>query len=219
MIEIKNSVFSAQGANKKDSVYGLTLSGVEDILVENCEFSNIGYSSILNNASANVTIKDCTFNCANVYNPIEGTQSLDNGNVTVEGCEFIGIPGNNMINFYQFKEGSHHVVKDCTFEPTVDNNIVRISNRGSHAASFLFKNCSYNYPTGSVPTAYTAFLICQDYTKKEGALQDFSKCSVEFNSVKRGNEVLNANSDYVYYTFENGRGVITGENDPVVSYK
>ena len=51
MITILNSIFDAKGADKKSKVYGITLNGAEDITIKNCEFKNIGYSSILNNST------------------------------------------------------------------------------------------------------------------------------------------------------------------------
>ena len=80
-------------------VYGITLNGSEDITISGCEFRNMGYSSILNDSTGNVVVEDCSFDCSNVYNPIEGSQKVDNGNVSVKRCEFAGTPGNNYINF------------------------------------------------------------------------------------------------------------------------
>lgn len=215
MIEIKNSTFNVQGASKKDQVFGITLSGSEDVLIEDCTFSNKGYSSILNNSTGDVTVRNCTFNCDEVYNPIEGSQQVDNGNVTVTGCTFNGQAGNNAINFYQFKDKSIHMIDNCTFEPGINNNIVRVSNRGSRNANFTVKNCSYTYPEGSTATAYTGLLLCQDYTNKTGAKQDFSGCTVMLDNVTRDGVVLTSESDHVYYVYEDGKGVIT-DNDPVV---
>lgn len=72
MITISNSIFEAKGKNKKDKVYGIILNGSESVTIENCEFKNIGYSSILNHCMGDVTIKGCKFHCENIYNPIEG---------------------------------------------------------------------------------------------------------------------------------------------------
>ena len=110
MITINNSVFDAKGADKKAKVYGITLNGSEDITISGCEFRNMGYSSILNDSTGNVVVEDCSFDCSNVYNPIEGSQKVDNGNVSIRRCKFAGTPGNNYINFYQFKDGSEHLI-------------------------------------------------------------------------------------------------------------
>lgn len=217
MITFENVKFDAQGTNKKDKVFALTLAGDEAIEIKNCAFVNLGYSSILNNSTADVTISDCTFDCSNVYNPIEGSQSVNNGNVTVENCEFKGVPGNNFINFYQFKNGSKHEIRRCSFEPEVGNNIVRISNRLSANADFNVVDCEYNYAAGE-PTEYTAFLICQDYTNKNGVKQDFTGCTISFENVKCDGVELDAEGR-VFYVYEDGKGIITGtDNDPVIKF-
>lgn len=217
MICFENVKFDAQGADKKAKVYGITLSGAEDVEIKNCEFSNMGYSSILNNSTGEVMVLGCKFACDNVYNPIEGSQSVRTGNLLVENCEFKGAPGNNYLNIYNCAEGAKHEIRNCTFEPTVDNNILRISNRESAKADFVVDGCEYVYAEGE-PTEYTAFLLCQDYTAKSGKPQDFTGCTVAFNNVKCNGEALTAESERVYYVYEDGKGIITGENDPVIKF-
>lgn len=218
MIIFENVKFEVQGANKKDTAgIALKLAGAEEITIKNCEFANMGYSAIKNDSTANVNIIGCKFDCTNIYNPIEGSQTVDNADVLVENCEFKSAPGNNYINFYQFAEGSHHEIRGCSFEPTVDNNIVRISNRESAKADFVVDDCEYNYAEGE-PTEYTAFLLCQDYTAKSGKPQDFTGCTVAFNNVKCNGEALNAESERVYYVYEDGKGIITGDNDPAIKF-
>lgn len=220
MITIKDSNFDAQGANKKDKVYGITLKGSEDVLISGCKFENMGYSSILNNCEGNVTVENCQFDCAKVYNPIEGSQSVDNGNVKVLNCEFVGAPGNNYVNFYQVKGGSKHEISGCSFEPTVDNNIVRISNRTSAPMEIAVENCEYIYAEGT-PTEYTAFLLCQDYTNKSGIKQDFTNVKVTLKNVKCDGTVIvdEPAKGSLYYVYEDGAGIITGDNDPIVIVK
>lgn len=221
MITIINSKFDAQGADKKAKVYGITLNGAEDVMIENCEFSNMGYSSVLNHCAGNVEIKNCTFNCADVYNPIEGSQSVDNGNVVVKDCHFVGAPGNNYINFYQFKNDSKHEISGCTFEPTTDNNIIRVSNRTSAATSIAVKDCGYEFVSGDV-SDYTGFMLCQDYTNKSGVKQDFTHVVVELDNVTCDHVKITedgAVKGSIYYVYEDGAGIITGSNDPIVIVK
>lgn len=218
MITFENVKFDAQGANKKDSVFALTLSGKEDVEIKNCEFANMGYSAIKNDCAGSVRVADCVFNCENVYNPIEGSQSVRTGNLSVEGCEFKGAPGNNYCNTYSTKEDAIITIKGCSFEPTVDNNIVRISNRTNAKVTVNVSDSEYNYAEGE-PTEYTAFLICQDYTNKNGVKQDFTGCTVTFNNVKCNGEVLTADSERIFYVYEDGKGIITGEgNDPIIKF-
>lgn len=220
MITFENVKFDAQGSSKKDTAgIALKLSGAEDITIKNCEFANMGYSAIKNDATGSVNIIGCKFDCADVYNPIEGSQSVDNGDMLIEGCEFKGQAGNNYANAYQFKNGMKYEIRNCTFEPGVGNNMLRISNRTSAKADFFVKDCAYAYPEGEAYSEYTAFLICQDYTNKSGVKQDFTNCTVSFENVKCNGEMLNAESENVYYVYEDGKGLITGEdNDPKIVF-
>lgn len=217
MITINNSIFDAQGADKKAKVYGITLNGAEDILIKDCEFKNQGYSSILNHCAGNVSVENCVFNCETVYNPIEGSQSVSNGNVEVKGCEFKGAPGNNFINFYQFKDGSKHVISNCKFSGNTGNNICRVSNRTNAVTEISFENCDYVYVAGT-PDEYTGFLLCQDYTKG----QDFTKVKVSIDNVTcNGKRIVDEPAvGSLFYVYDNEQGIITGQdNDPVVTIK
>lgn len=221
MITILNSVFDAQGADKKATVYGVTLAGAEDVTISGCTFKNQGYSGILNNCSGAVRVEDCVFECDNIYSPIEGSQAVDNGDVVVTGCEFKGAPGNNYVNFYQFADGSRHTISNCKFNPTVDNNVIRISNRKSAAARFEVKDCEYTFAEGA-PTEYTGFILCQDYTSKSGTKQDFTKVEIELDNVVCDGAKVTADGaakGSIFYVYEDGKGIITGENDPVISFK
>lgn len=221
MITIANSIFNVQGANVKDKVYGVVLNGAEDVVIKGCTFANKGYSSVLNHCTGSVAIEDCVFECDNVYNPIEGSQSANNGNVTVKNCKFNGKPGNNYVNFYQVAANSEHVVANCSFNPSVDNNIVRISNRTSVPMTLTVADCKYDYLEGE-PSEYTGFLLCQDYTNKNGVKQDFTKVKVELNNVLcNGEKVTSAGAALgkIFYVYEDGAGILAEGNDPVVVVK
>lgn len=221
MITIANSVFDVQGASNKDKVFGITLSGAEDVVIKDCTFANQGYSAILNNCTGNVTVEDCVFECEKIYNPIEGSQSVDNGNVVVKGCQFKGAPGNNYVNFYQMAANAKNEISNCAFAPTVDNNIIRISNRTSAPVKFVVKDCEYNFAAGEA-TDYTGFVLCQDYTNKSGVKQDFTCVSMDIvnvmcDGVKMTKE--GAAKGSIFYVYEDGKGIITGENDPVINVR
>lgn len=221
MITISNSVFDAQGASVKDKVYGITIKGAEDVEIKNCSFANKGYSSIYNNGTGKLSVEDCKFNCENVYNPIEGSQSVNNGNVSVKNCVFSDKPGNNYINFYQVADGSEHLVADCSFNPSVDNNVIRISNRTSAKMNLKVENCKYDFLPGDAHD-YTGFILCQDYTNKSGVKQDFSGVSIELDNVLCDGVKVAADGaakGSIFYVYEDGAGIITGSNDPVVVVK
>jgi len=209
MLKFEGCTFSAAGANKNAKVYGLTIQGTEDIVVKNCVFDGMGYSAILNNGSGALTVEHSKFHCDNIKNPIEGSQTVDNGNVTVDNCEFSGIPGNNFINFYQVAEGSIHTIKNCKFAGGTANNIVRLSNKKSAAATFNISDCSYKYVTGKADE-WTGFILCQDYTNKNGVKQDFSKYQVNITNLTRPEE------GSLVYVYEDGAGIIVS-NYPAVT--
>lgn len=217
MITIENSYFDAQGENKKDKVYGITLKGSENVHIKNCEFSNKGYSSILNHCEGNLLVENCVFNCDDVYNPIEGSQQFDNGNVSISNCKFVGTPGNNFVNFYQVKDGSNHLIEDCEFNGSTANNLVRISNRTNASMKVAMKNCAYSFASGE-PDDYTAILLCQDYTSG----QDFTKVVFELDNVSCNGEVISEEPAVgkIFYVYDNANGLITGEgNDPEIVIK
>lgn len=222
MITFINSVFNAQGTGPKDNkTPGVILKGSEDVLIKDCTFASTGYSAIYNNCSGNVVIDNCVFDCAKNYNPIEGSQSIDNGNVTVKNCVFNGKPGNNFINFYQFADGSEHLISNCSFNPSVDNNVVRVSNRTSAATKIVVEDCKYNFLPGEA-TDYTGFMLLQDYTNKSGTKQDFSKVFVELRNVDCDGKKVTADGAVkgsIYYVYEDGAGIITGTNDPAIIIK
>ena len=209
MLTFNKCDFSAAGANNKSQVYGLNINGTEDVVIENCTFDGTGYAAILNKSTGKVTIKDCSFECDHIYNPIEGGQNIEQNDLLVENCNFKGVPGNNFINFYNVADGSTHVVKDCKFFGGTSNNIIRLSNKNNASATFKFENIKYDFSVGEV-NEYTAFLMLQDYTKKTGNLQDFSKYTIyidNLNSPKEGE---------LYYTYTDGEGINTADNHPLV---
>lgn len=216
-----NCEFVSGSVAKQKGVHALRVDGSANLEVKNCKFANKGYSAILMNSTGAVKVDNCDFDCVGMYNPIEGSQAVDNGNVSVKECEFVGAPGNNYINFYQMADGSEHEISGCSFEPTCDNNIVRISNRRSAAMKVNVRDCRYDFVSGE-PTDYTGFMLCQDYTNKSGVKQDFSKVEVELDNVLCNRVKVNkdgAAMGCVFYVYEDGAGIITGENDPVVSFK
>ena len=208
MLQFDGCVFKAQGANKNDKVYSLTLNGAEDALINNCTFAGTGYSAVLNKTTGDVEIKNCSFECDNYKNPIEGTQSADQGNVTVDTCHFGGVPGNNFINFYQVANNSVHTIKNCDFHGATNNNIVRLSNKSNATATFNLEDIKFEFVRGEADE-YTGVIMCQDYTNKSGTKQNFSLYQVNVNNLVGPEATL-------CYTYEDGAGIITGNWPAVV---
>lgn len=209
MLKFEGCTFSAAGANKKDKVYGLTINGAEDVTINNCVFDGTGYSAILNKGTGALTVDHSEFHCDNIYNPIEGGQTTDNGNVTVTDCIFDGVPGNNFISFYQVADESVHIIKNCKFAGATNNNVIRLSNKTNSTAIFNVINCSYKYVSG-VANDYTGFILCQDYTNRNGVKQDFSKYTVNITNLTRPEE------GSLVYVYEDGADIIVS-NYPAVT--
>lgn len=201
MLKFEGCTFSAAGENKNSKVYGLTVSGTEDVEINNCIFDGTGYAAILNKGTGTLTVNDSEFHCDNIKNPIEGGQAADNGNVTIDHCDFNGVPGNNFINFYQVADNSVHTIKDCKFAGGTDNNIIRLSNKTNATAVFNVINCSYKYVSG-VADEWTGFILCQDYTNKSGVKQDFSKYRINIDNLTRPEE------GSLIYVYDDGEGII-----------
>lgn len=201
MFKFYGCEFSAAGANKKDKVYGLTLNSTEDVLIEDCKFNGTGYSALLNKNTGNVVVKNCEFECDNIYNPIEGGQTAVQGVLTVEDCEFNGIPGNNFINFYKVAEDSIHNVKNCKFYGSANNNIIRLSNTNNAHATFNFENIKFEF-IGGTPDEYTGFILCQDYTNRNGQKQEFDRYTLNLNNIECPENIQTV------YVYEDGIGII-----------
>lgn len=209
MLRFNDCTFSAAGADRKAKTYGLNLTGSEDVLIENCVFNGTGYAAILNQTTGAVKVKGSTFECGNIYNPIEGTQTVAQGALTVEDCEFNGVPGNNFISFYNVADGSVHTIKKCAFHGATNNNIVRLSNKNNATAVFNIEDVKYNYVSGTADD-YTGFILCQDYTNRSGVKQDFSKYTVNISNLNRPAEGV------LFYVYEDDAGIIS-DNNPVVN--
>jgi hypothetical protein len=77
------------------------------------------------------------------------------------------------------------------------------------------ENNKYQYNTTDV-SDYTAFLICQEYGS---APQDFKKYVIAISNLKCNNNIVKENPSQgnLYYVYKDGVGVITGQNDPIIT--
>jgi len=208
MLKFEGCTFSATGENKNSKVYGLTVTGAEDVEIKNCAFNGTGYSALLNKGTGTLTVKDCEFSCGNIKNPIEGGQDAENGDITIDNCIFTGIPGNNFINIYNVALGSNHTVKNCKFHGGANNNIIRLSNKNNTVAFFHVENCMYEFTSGKI-SEYSGFLLCQDYTNKTGTKQEFGYYTIDITNLIRPKE------GSLFYVYDDSEGIIT-TNDPHV---
>lgn len=222
MIEIKNCVFDAQDTAetlKKCSMHGLVLKGDEEVVVENCVFNNRGYSAININGSCDVTVKNCEFNCDTIYNPIEGTKV--GSSVVIENNVFNGKCGNNYVNFYSYADNAVINMADNKF-PGVDpsaSEVIRISNANNANVTINVNGDAFDYTSDYVGD-YTSYIMCQDYTAKNGKPQDFSKVVVNLKDVKCNGEVISADhmaQGQITFTYQDGAGIIA-DNNPVINF-
>ena len=82
---------------------------------------------------------------------------------------------------------------------------------------------TYNF-TSEEPSAdgYTGFMLLQDYSKTDQK-QDFTKFTINFKNLKRGNKKLvekGSGIDNVYYVYSDKENAILadGVNDPIVTF-
>ena len=150
---------------------------------------------------------------SNSYNGVEfglgQTQALADGSVISDNT-FENV-GNNAISIYNVAENATILIEKNTFNNVSD--AVRLSNVTSATAKFVIKdNTATKLNDGS-------FMFLQDYTAKNGNVQDFTKYTIEFNNVQVDGAKLTDNTDNkAFYVWQDGSGVITG-NQPNVIYQ
>ena len=215
-VEFINCIFSVEGKNIKDNAgTALTIKGTANAKISNCIFKNVGYNSINIRTTGMVTIERNTFISTNVYNPIECSGQNIN-NISIEKNIFNTACGNNYISFFHMAEGAIVEIKDNLFSNVRhESNILRLSNTANVSALFKVENNKYQYNTTDV-SDYTAFLICQEYGSVP---QDFKKYVIAISNLKCNNNIVKENPSQgnLYYVYKDGVGIITGQNDPIVT--
>ena len=215
-VEFINCIFSVEGKNIKDTAgTALIINGTANAKISNCIFKNVGYNSINIKTTGMVTIERNTFISTNVYNPIECSGKNIN-NISIEKNIFNTICGNNYISFFHMAEGAIVEIKDNLFSNVRhESNILRLSNPANVSAIFKVENNKYLYNTIDV-SDYTAFLICQEYGTEP---QDFRKYTITISNLKCNNDIVKEKPDQgnLYYVYKDGVGIITGQNDPIIT--
>lgn len=218
--------FKAQGTGKKDSTkLGLKLVGSASADVSNCVFASQGYSAIGVQTSGKVVIDNCEFHCENNHNPIECTVQSGAAveDVTVSNNKFTGICGNNYVNFYKVADGSVFTIEGNEFiDISPESEVIRFSNVENTSATFEVKNNSYNFYTTEGTSDYTSFIMCQDFTAKNGKPEDFTKYTVNIENLRCNGQPVGEDrkcaQGVLTFTYQDGVGIIT-DNDPVINIK
>lgn len=222
-VKFDNCTFAAQGTNKKDtSSLGLKIVGDANAEVSNSKFENQGYSAIGIQTSGSVNISNNIFDCSKVYNPVEGTVTAGAavGEVNISNNIFDGVCGNNYLNFYKMEDGAVVTIEGNKFTTvSPDSEVLRLSNVDNTSATFNVNNNSYTF-VDATEGDYTAFILCQDFTNKQGKKQDFSKYTVNINNLECNAQkvVEKPVQGKMFVVYEDGKGIIT-DNDPVVIVK
>lgn len=223
--EFNSCKFEVRGSSKKDPVsIGLTIrEGVPEgsVKVRNCEFANMGYSAIAIRSGSHVEIDTCKFDCTDVYNPIEGSVSMQNAavaDVVIKNNILSGVCGNNYINFYNMADGGHVEIRGNRITgmgPSAE--MLRLSNPANVTATFDVIDNSYAFGSPEVDE-WAAFMLCQDYTK--GGVQDFSKYTINIENLTCNGTPVEDGQPVVgklCIVYDDEKGVIE-DNNPVINF-
>lgn len=213
--------FAAQGADKKAKVFGVEVKDGASLTIKDSKFANMGYSAIHMCSNGNVLLERNMFECANVYNPIEGAVSEGaTKDIVMRDCEFNGVCGNNYFNLYRMEEGAEVLLENNKFVGSANSEIIRISNPLNVHAHISASNEEYTFIDPESESEYTSYIMCQDYTAKNGNPQDFTKVSIDMKNIKCNGEriVEKPVCGVVSFTYEDGKGIIDN-NAPVINIK
>lgn len=222
--EFINCEFAAKGINSKDKVFGIEVTGDAKLSVKESKFNNTGYSSVHMCSTGDIVLENNSFNCVNVYNPLEGAVGTGSTkNVSLKRNTFNGVCGNNYVSFYKMEENSQIALEGNKFNGiSADADVIRISNPNNATVNFNIVNDSYTIKDNN-PTNWTAYILCQDYTSQNGNPQNFTTVNVDVDSVLCNGKKITQEGPCMgelYIVYDDAHGVITGQgNDPVVIVK
>lgn len=230
VIDGANLVCSAATIAIKNNAPAVAVTGDGDFTLKNSNISGTSRTGVSVGTSGEVVISGNKFNAGSkkIYNAIEfsiGDTSADITKAVISDNEFTGTLGNNAVSLYNLAEGADISMTGNKFTNiSVDNNCIRLSNPRNVSAAFTLKDNEYLF-SGSEPSAdgYTAFMLLQDYSKKDTPRQEFNKFSIHFDNLKRSGKKLSENGsglDKVYYVYSDQNGILEdGVNDPIVDFK
>lgn len=227
-VTIKNAKLVASAASNKAVTPAIKITGSKPFTLTNCQVSGTTRNAVNISTNGKVVVSGNTFDAGDksIYNAIEFSISNapDITDVTIENNTFNGVLGNNGISCYNIADNAHITIKGNTFNDIdVNNNPVRLSNAKNNNAVFDIVDNTYNF-ISEEPSAdgYTGFMLLQDYSKTDQR-QDFTKFTINFKNLKRGNKKLvekGSGIDNVYYVYSDKENAILadGVNDPVVTF-
>lgn len=222
-------VASAASIAAKNNAPVVSVTGDGDFALTNSAISGTSRAGVSLGTSGNITVEGNTFEAGSksIYNAIEfsiGDKAADISKATVKGNTFTGTLGNNAISLYNLADGAEvNIEKNAFKDFSVENNCVRLSNPKNNFATFNIVDNSYGF-TSETPSAdgYTAFLLLQDYSKKDTPRQEFGKFTIHVKNLTRDGKKIAAKGDGIdkaYYVYSDQNGILPdGVNDPVIDF-
>lgn len=222
-------VASAASTAAKNNAPVISVTGDGDFALINSAISGTSRTGVSLGTSGSITVEDNTFEAGSksIYNAIEfsiGDKAADISKAIVKGNTFTGTLGNNAISLYNLADGAEVNIEKNVFKDfSVNNNCVRLSNPRNVSATFNITDNSYSF-TSETPSAdgYTAFLLLQDYSKKDTPRQEFGKFTIHVKNLTRDGKKIAAKGDGIdkaYYVYSDQNGILPdGVNDPVIDF-
>ena len=90
------------------------------------------------------------------------------------------------------------------------SNAIRISNVTNSNVTFNLNNNSYEFSDASGSSEYEGFIILQDFTKKSGNTEDFSKVTINIPNLTSPSD-----ASRLFYVWEDSVGLVS-DNNPVI---
>ena len=209
-VTIENVTFGDGAALKVNTSGNFTL--------KNCTFN--GKTDVRTPVTLNVgsaTVTGNTFNGTKTdgtptyYNAIEFAVSSGNklSSATLSNNIFEAAIKNNYFSTYYYADNA--VI-------TAENNVIKLANRGSNAirisnvtnsdVTFNLNNNSYTYVDNT--SDYEGFILLQDFTKKSGNAEDFSKVTINISNLTSPSD-----ASRLFYVWEDSVGLVS-DNNPVI---
>ena len=188
--------------------------------LKNCTFN--GKAEVRTPVTLNVgsaTVTGNTFNGTKTdgtpayYNAIEFAVNSGNklSSATLSDNIFEAAIKNNYFSTYYYEDNA--VI-------TAENNVIKLANRGSNAirisnvtnsnVTFNLNNNSYEFSDASGSSEYEGFIILQDFTKKSGNTEDFSKVTINISNLTSPSD-----ASRLFYVWEDSVGLVS-DNNPVI---
>lgn len=186
--------------------------------LKNCTFN--GKTEVRTPVTLNVgsaTVTGNTFNGTKTdgtpayYNAIEFAVNSGNklSSATLSDNIFEAAIKNNYFSTYYYEDNA--VI-------TAEKNVIKLANRGSNAirisnvtnsnVTFNLNNNSYTYVDNT--SEYEGFILLQDFTKKSGNAENFSKVTINISNLTSPSD-----ASRLFYVWEDSVGLVS-DNNPVI---